>query len=121
MARLREFLARLHRIIGGSSETELKLFAVTPVRDPSGAAVVTMVTPVAKAPSALRNSRASNSRCSSMAHCPFLEACGHYLSAGDRARADLKCCPRKNSVGEREMSVIVTGAASGIGRATAFR
>src|SRR5271156_6080278 len=86
MARLREFLARLHRIIGGSSETELKLFAVTPVRDPSGAAAVTTVTPVAKAPSALRNSRASNSRCSSIGPLSLAGA-RRALSFGRRPRA----------------------------------
>jgi len=36
----------LHNTIGGSSETELKLFAVTPTSRPASSTVVTMVTPV---------------------------------------------------------------------------
>jgi hypothetical protein len=40
---------------GGVSETEVKLFAVNPRGDPSGAIVVTTVTPVANMPSACRN------------------------------------------------------------------
>src|SRR5579863_2715507 len=41
--------------MGGSSDTELKLFAVSPKSRPTALRVVTIVTPVAKAPSALRN------------------------------------------------------------------
>jgi hypothetical protein len=43
---------------GGSSDTELKLLAVTPTFRPSALAVMT-VTPVAKLPSARRNFRGS--------------------------------------------------------------
>ena len=42
---------------GGSSETELKELIVTPIGSPSELNAVTMVTPVAKLPSALRKSR----------------------------------------------------------------
>jgi primosomal replication protein N len=44
---------------GGSSETEVKLFAVSPTGVPSGQIAVTTVTPVAKQPSASRKVRAS--------------------------------------------------------------
>src|SRR5271170_7968954 len=74
-ARLREFRARLQSIIGGSSETELKLLAVTPTGVPSAAQAVTMVTPVAKAPSARRNSPVSNGAL--MSHL----SSGHYGTA----------------------------------------
>ncbi len=57
---LPEVLARLHSTIGGLSDTELKLFAVSPTSRPSAARVVTIVTPVAKAPSALRRARGSS-------------------------------------------------------------
>ncbi|MCY1512859.1 hypothetical protein D9M68_473350 [compost metagenome] len=49
----------LQRISGGSSDTELKLLAVTPALAPEAVAAVTMVTPVAKLPSARRKSRGS--------------------------------------------------------------
>ena len=49
-----EDLLRLHSTMGGSSDTELKLLAVTPTSR-SLPRAVTMVTPVAKEPSALRN------------------------------------------------------------------
>src|SRR5690606_40753173 len=60
-SRLLDVLARLHRTMGGSRDTELKLLAVSPTGSPSAARVVTMVTPVVKVPRALRNSRVSNS------------------------------------------------------------
>ena len=43
---------------GGSSETDVSEFTISPVGSPSGAAV-TKATPVAKRPSASRNARAS--------------------------------------------------------------
>ena len=49
--------ARLHSTSGGLSETELNELAVRPTSVPSGARAVTTVTPVAKLPSASRNSR----------------------------------------------------------------
>src|SRR5215467_2693515 len=52
---LPEVLARLHSTIGGSRDTELKLFAVRPTSLPSTPRVVTMVTPVANAPRAMRS------------------------------------------------------------------
>jgi hypothetical protein len=52
-----ELLARLQSTIGGSRETELKLLAVSPTSTPDWVRVVTIVTPVANAPSALRNWR----------------------------------------------------------------
>src|SRR3954452_8124160 len=52
-----EDLARLHSTIGGSRDTELKLLAVSPTSIPSAERVETTVTPVANAPSALRNDR----------------------------------------------------------------
>ncbi|MNH13884.1 hypothetical protein D3C79_734670 [compost metagenome] len=54
-----ERLSMLHKINAGSSDTELKLLAVTPTVRPSGAAAVTTVTPVAKLPSARRKARLS--------------------------------------------------------------
>ena len=44
---------------GGSSDTLVKLFAVSPVRVPSPARPVTTVTPVAKQPKASRSARGS--------------------------------------------------------------
>ncbi|MCY1447084.1 hypothetical protein D9M71_636870 [compost metagenome] len=54
-----ERLSRLQRISGGSSDTELKLLAVTPTLWPSVPQAVTMVTPLAKLPRARRNWRGS--------------------------------------------------------------
>src|SRR5690348_6207311 len=48
---------RLHSTSGGSSDTELNELAVSPTRSPAALRAVTMVTPVANMPSALRNSR----------------------------------------------------------------
>src|SRR3546814_8573742 len=50
----------LHSTSGGLSDTELKLLAVRPTGVPSTVRAVMMVTPVAKVPSALRNSVGSN-------------------------------------------------------------
>ena len=47
-SRLDAVAARLHRISGGSSDSELKLLAVRPTKRPSGPRVAMMVTPVAK-------------------------------------------------------------------------
>jgi hypothetical protein len=52
--------AKLHSTKGGSSDTELKELTVNPTGVPSAAVVVTMVTPVANIPKALRNSREVN-------------------------------------------------------------
>ena len=60
MGALREVFAKLQSTNGGSSETELKLLAVIPVRAPSEPTAVMIVIPVVNAPSAWRNSRASN-------------------------------------------------------------
>src|SRR5215217_2418200 len=54
-----EVLAKLHSTMGGSSDTELKLLAVRPTSLPSASSVVTMVTPVANEPRALRKPRES--------------------------------------------------------------
>src|SRR2546421_2819433 len=54
--------ARLHSTIGGSSDTELNEFTVSPSRLPAGPSVVMRHTPVGKQPSALRKSRWSSSR-----------------------------------------------------------
>ena len=48
--------ARLHNTSGGSSETELKELAVRPITPSSCERAVTIVTPVANMPSAVRNS-----------------------------------------------------------------
>src|SRR2546426_9284040 len=56
---LEDVRARLQRTIGGSSDTEEKLFAVKPISAPAGPDVVTIVTPVAKEPNASRNARPS--------------------------------------------------------------
>ena len=50
---------RLHSTSGGFSDTESKVLQVSPSGVPSAAIAVTMVTPVANAPSALRKSRGS--------------------------------------------------------------
>jgi len=47
--------ARLHNTSGGDSDTELNELAVSPTSSPVGRRAVTMVTPVAKVPSAARN------------------------------------------------------------------
>ena len=52
-------MPRLHNTSGGFSDTEAKELQVTPYGFPSAAIAVTMVTPVAKVPSALRKSRGS--------------------------------------------------------------
>ena len=52
--------ARLHSTSGGSSDTELNELAVRPSNSPLGERAVTMVTPVANMPSALRNSGTEN-------------------------------------------------------------
>src|SRR5690349_24670357 len=52
-------MPRLQRTSGGFSDTEAKELHVTPKGVPSAAIAVTMVTPVAKVPSALRKSRGS--------------------------------------------------------------
>ena len=49
-------LPMLHRMSGGVKETELKLLTVMPTFWPSLPSAVIIVTPVAKLPSALRNS-----------------------------------------------------------------
>ena len=46
--------------MGGSSDTELKLLAVSPTGLPSAARVVITVTPVAKLPSAARKALGSS-------------------------------------------------------------
>jgi hypothetical protein len=56
--RLNADFARLQRMRGGSSETEVKELAVTPIAEPSSDRVVMMVTPVTKDPSAVRSARA---------------------------------------------------------------
>lgn len=56
---LPEVFARLHNTMGGSSETELRLLALSPTSPSSLSCVVTMVTPVAKEPSALRKNSPS--------------------------------------------------------------
>jgi hypothetical protein len=57
-SKFEEDLPMQMEINGGSSETELKEFAVKPIGFPSGVAVTT-VTPVTNAPSAFRKPRAS--------------------------------------------------------------
>src|SRR5258708_15049193 len=59
MVRPCENMPRLHNTSGGFSETEAKELQVTPYGFPSAAIAVTMVTPVANVPSALRKSRGS--------------------------------------------------------------
>src|SRR4051812_22142868 len=54
-----ENMPRLHNTNGGFNETEAKELQVTPYGFPSAAIAVTIVTPVAKVPSALRKSRGS--------------------------------------------------------------
>src|SRR5207248_7198853 len=55
--RLCAYSELLHSTKGGFSDTELKELAVMPCGVPSRSRVVMIVTPVAKEPSALRNSR----------------------------------------------------------------
>src|SRR4029078_4393063 len=54
-----ENMPRLHSTSGGLSDTDAKELQVTPYGFPSAAIAVTMVTPVANVPSALRKSRGS--------------------------------------------------------------
>src|SRR5258707_11905118 len=54
-----ENMPRLHNTSGGFSETEAKELQVTPYGLPSAAIAVTIATPVANVPSALRKSRGS--------------------------------------------------------------
>src|SRR5437588_5084251 len=54
-----ENMPRLHNTSGGFSDTDAKELQVTPYGLPSPVIAVTMVTPVAKVPSALRKSRGS--------------------------------------------------------------
>src|SRR3954471_23903715 len=55
--RLCAYSELLHSTKGGSSDTEVNELAVIPCNLPSRSRVVMIVTPVAKEPSALRNSR----------------------------------------------------------------
>src|SRR5436305_11599256 len=59
MVRPCENIPRLHSTSGGFNDTDAKELQVTPYGFPSAAIAVTMVTPVAKVPSALRKSRGS--------------------------------------------------------------
>src|SRR3954449_1650978 len=59
MVRPCENMPRLHNTSGGFSHTEAKELQVTPYGFPSAAIAVTMVTPVANVPNALRKSRGS--------------------------------------------------------------
>src|SRR5215475_7254767 len=52
-------LSRLHKTIGGSSETDAKELTVTPTASPSAPCAVMTHTPVAKWPKALRKARES--------------------------------------------------------------
>ena len=49
-------LAKLLSTSGGDSDTELNEFAVSPTKVPAAVRAVTIVTPVANMPSAVRNS-----------------------------------------------------------------
>src|SRR5690625_1254020 len=59
MLRLRRLLPTQIRIRGGSSDTEVKQFAVNPRGVPSGSYAVTTVTPVRNVPKRSRSCRAS--------------------------------------------------------------
>ncbi|MNY58841.1 hypothetical protein D3C86_1952270 [compost metagenome] len=59
VAKLRELRARQISSNGGSSETEVKELAVKPMGFPASSRVVTIVTPVTKAPNASRKARGS--------------------------------------------------------------
>ena len=58
-SKLGDVLPKLHKTIGGSSETELNELAVTPTSRVCLLPEVTTVTPVPKLPKALRKSRLS--------------------------------------------------------------
>src|SRR5918999_2222196 len=62
--RLGAFLAGHQDTSGGSSDTDVNEFAVTPILRPSGARAVITVTPVAYWPRAFLNSRGSKRACS---------------------------------------------------------
>ena len=53
-------LAKLQSTRGGDSDTELNEFAVSPTKPPAAVRAVTIVTPVANMPKALRNSVCEN-------------------------------------------------------------
>jgi len=57
VSKLRLVLANDTRMSGGSSETDVKEFTVTPAGWPALSTVVTTAIPVGKRPSASRNSR----------------------------------------------------------------
>ena len=60
MSWLKADLAMFHNTSGGESETDAKLFMVTPTGFPSAAPVDTIATPVAKLLNAVLKSAASN-------------------------------------------------------------
>ena len=53
--------AKLHKTSGGVIDTELKELAVSPINLPCAERAVTMLTPVANMPKAMRNSVGANS------------------------------------------------------------
>jgi len=59
VSRLAELRDSENSTSGGSSETEVKLLAVSPIGAPSASSVVMMVTPVVKQPRASRRMRGS--------------------------------------------------------------
>ena len=59
ISKLGDVATKLHKTMGGSSETELNELAVTPTSLVCAFPAVTTVTPVPKVPNALRKSRLS--------------------------------------------------------------
>src|SRR5215469_7578532 len=80
--------ARHHSSSGGSSDTEVKEFAVTPTGSPSGRTAVTTVTPVANSPNASRRSRCVNELLKRVTSGSSLPAARSAL-----ARAQRRCTP----------------------------
>lgn len=73
VSQLADALAMQANTSGGSSDTDVKEFAVKPRGVPSSARVATTVTPVTKLPSAQRNSSGSIALSSGMAMTSFMK------------------------------------------------
>src|SRR5690606_21977575 len=84
-------LANDQSTIGGSSDTELKLLAVTPTGTPPGPRVVTIVTPVANLPSAFLKSLASTAVAA-------VEARAGELTAPGPPRRPVRSCATRDAI-----------------------
>ena len=89
--RLLLLFVRHHSSSGGSSDTELKEFAVTPTGSPSGRTAVTTVTPVANSPKASRSCRWLNElRVTPLYHALFTSPSPGVVPVAPRASRDTR-------------------------------